>query len=286
MLRAALRSKSDWRRLWADMGPHREVEGLIGEAHGNAESWKHFGWCEVCNHASAFACDWRYSNGKRPNFREGLVCPSCALNSRQRMMMLHVRERLTAHERTRPATRPRLYLYEQMSPLYSILKARLDADVVGSEYLGHSLTPGEHLDGIRHEDALGLSFADESFDLAVSNDVLEHVPDVDQALEEAVRILRPGGGMLASIPFSYQDSTRQRARVSNGRLEHLEQPEYHGNPLSEQGSLVFYDFGWDLLERCRTAGFADAYFVCVHCFFRGYLGEDAGISLHAEKSAR
>ena len=41
-----------------------------------------------------------------------------------------------------------------------------------------------------------LPFADDCFDLAVSFDVLEHVPASDTVLAEMVRVLRPGGTIL------------------------------------------------------------------------------------------
>src|SRR3954464_11699833 len=42
-------------------------------------------------------------------------------------------------------------------------------------------------------DAERLPFADESFDLVLGHAVLHHLPDLDTALSEFVRVLRPGG---------------------------------------------------------------------------------------------
>src|SRR6476469_1391980 len=41
--------------------------------------------------------------------------------------------------------------------------------------------------------AESLPFPDESFDVVLSTQVLEHVPDPEQALTEAVRVLKKGG---------------------------------------------------------------------------------------------
>lgn len=52
-------------------------------------------------------------------------------------------------------------------------------------------------------DAASLPFRDGEFDMALVMEVLEHVPRPDAVLAEAVRILRPGGTLIASMPFLY-----------------------------------------------------------------------------------
>ena len=46
-----------------------------------------------------------------------------------------------------------------------------------------------------------LPFADDSFDLVISFDVLEHVNDPFISAEELKRVLKPGGILIADIPF-------------------------------------------------------------------------------------
>jgi SAM-dependent methyltransferase len=45
-----------------------------------------------------------------------------------------------------------------------------------------------------------IPFADQTFDVVVSNMVLEHVPDLDSVLREMRRVLRPGGVALNVFP--------------------------------------------------------------------------------------
>jgi SAM-dependent methyltransferase len=49
-------------------------------------------------------------------------------------------------------------------------------------------------------DATSLPFEDESFDAVTMFDLLEHVPDDEQAVAEALRVLRSGGWVLVSSP--------------------------------------------------------------------------------------
>jgi len=49
-------------------------------------------------------------------------------------------------------------------------------------------------------DADRLPFADDSFDVVICSEVLEHLPDVDSALKEITRIVKPGGKFACSVP--------------------------------------------------------------------------------------
>ncbi len=252
------------------------LEGLICEQLVGKESWTLPGVCQACGRAVAFHGDWLYSDGRTINFRERLVCPSCGLNNRQRFMAQLLRSRVTGSSTT--------YLYEQVTPFYAWATANLPGTIVGSEYLGHDVPGGSEVEGVRHEDALALSFADSSLGAIVSNDVFEHVPDIDLSLAECARVLGPGGRLFFSIPFHETPGTRQRATLRDGELVQLLPPEYHGNPVDPGGSLVFYDHGWDILDRCRTAGFADAYVLAYWSLLYGYLGAGLQLTFVAELS--
>jgi ubiquinone/menaquinone biosynthesis C-methylase UbiE len=81
----------------------------------------------------------------------------------------------------------------------------------GAHYTGVDLTPeaidatrrhfaAEGLDGqFRLENAQGLSFADDSFDIVYSYGVLHHTPAPRQAVREVYRVLKPGGVALVML---------------------------------------------------------------------------------------
>jgi hypothetical protein len=173
--------------------PHRQsYERLIMDANVDRESWTMPAICEACDAAVELVCDWiAGSPGVYLNFRERLVCPGCGLSNRQR----HMAGRLL--EADRPGSR--VYMNEEVTPFYAWARRRLEAEVVGSEYLGPGIESGELRDGLRHEDSARLSFEDAGFDAIVSQDVFEHVPDVDASFGECVRVLRPGGPAPASL---------------------------------------------------------------------------------------
>lgn len=52
-------------------------------------------------------------------------------------------------------------------------------------------------------DAATLPLAADSFDAVICAELLEHVPDPRRVLAEAVRVLRPGGRLVLTIPFLY-----------------------------------------------------------------------------------
>lgn len=55
-------------------------------------------------------------------------------------------------------------------------------------------------DGMSVAQADALPFPDETFDVLVSVHTIEHLPDLDAALTEMVRVVRPGGRLLLIYP--------------------------------------------------------------------------------------
>jgi SAM-dependent methyltransferase len=245
-----LERRREWSHRWFDVAdPETDLEA----------------WCSACCALTSFEKPDR--SDQAIDFREGLKCHVCELNARARV----VADLALAHSVGPGLVVP--YATEQTSPFYRWLKRRFPA-AIGSEYFDsrehdrlqdyvhHLIGPEEQL---RYEDATQLRLADDSVDIVVTSDVLEHIPDHDRALREFYRIIRPGGRLIVTVPFGWdRGESLRRARLrQDGSIEHLLEPEYHGDPMSDSGVLAFHSFGWDLLDDVRAAGFEDARWVLV-----------------------
>jgi SAM-dependent methyltransferase len=103
--------------------------------------------------------------------------------------------------------------------------------------------------GYRSEDLQRQTFADESFDLVVTQDVFEHIFRPDLAIKEIARTLRPNGAFICTVPIvNGVRASERRASLIEGRIEHRAEPTYHGNPISDKKSLVTIDWGYDIVS--------------------------------------
>jgi len=215
--------------------------------------------CGTCASAQLFPVAW-HGHPEAADLREGLACPACGLNARQRAAFGLMGDRLQGR-------RARVYATEQSSPAYVWLRRRYPK-AIGSEFRPHParVPVMEHWlaeqgveERIRDLDVTALALASASLDAIISFDVLEHVPDFRAALREFARCLRRRGVLVLTAPFlALCPQTLVRARLrEDGSIEHLLPPEMHGDPISG-GVLCWYHFGWDVLDAAREAGFARA----------------------------
>lgn len=203
------------------------------------------------------------------NLREGLAFSS--INSRLRAVMLCIQWALT----DQVWSDAKIYATEAVTPFALRLRG-IFAKFVGSEY-AESEEQIQELFPIPCEDLQNLSFPTDMFHIVSTNEVLEHVPSIDAALAEIHRVLRPGGWHIGTAPFAMgQYESIRKAKLEGGNVIHLTEPEYHGNPVDERGSLVFEIPGWDILDRARAAGFSDAYVKYVLSSDYACFSSDAG----------
>lgn len=81
---------------------------------------------------------------------------------------------------------------ERVGPEGAVLGIDISDDLIA---LCEARNPPPHLSYAK-EDALALSAADASFDVAVSTQVAEYIPDTAKLLAEIYRVVRPGGRAL------------------------------------------------------------------------------------------
>lgn len=240
---ACLDSQDDWRAL------HRQLPSLF-TAETGAALHRHVAVRGLHDPLSGHVAA-RSVRIDGDNYRESVIAHG--INARQRAVLLSLQDAVDYTD-----ARCRIYASEAVSPLARRMQEHLPG-FTGSEYLPTDADRRKHPD-VEHQDVLALSFSDASVDAYVSCDVLEHIPDLDGALREAARILKPGGAFIGTVPFAAgQYDTIVKARLTQDGIEYLAEPEYHGNPTRpREGSLVFQIPGWDLLDRMRDAGFASA----------------------------
>ncbi len=93
-----------------------------------------------------------------------------------------------------------------------------------------------------------LPFAAHTFGSAISNSVLEHIPDVQMVLQETNRVLRPGGLLVVTMPSHYFTEKLGGARYFGdayrrffnriSRHAHTEPPEWWAERLAFAGFRV------------------------------------------------
>ena len=123
-----------------------------------------------------------------------------------------------------------------------------------TEYVGLELdTPENRARGLAdvYYDGAALPFATASFDAIVCNQVLEHVFEPDRFLGEMRRVLRPGGRMLLSVPFAWDEHEQPRdfARYSSFGL-----------------AALLRKSGFEILEHRKTMPDARAVFQLVNAY--------------------
>ncbi len=187
-----------------------------------------------------------------PNLREHFL--AAGFNPRQRAML----ETFIEHPIAGDVYRVRIWAHEGLTPFALFLRGRFPL-FVGTE-CADTEAGRAALFPIPVRDLMNVEWPDESFDIILSGDVLEHVPDLDASLCECARVMRPGGRMVATFPFNFASETTEiRAVLEADGVHHLAPPEYHDNPVDpDGGSLVFQVPGWDIVARCLKAGFKDA----------------------------
>ena len=194
------------------------------------------GECPCCLQQVEFRSDDEWL---RDNFR----CPECASIPRERALMAVL-------DRVAPGW-PDLAIHES-SPGQHGASLRLAREC--ERYQKSQFFPGralaETVGEFRNEDLERQTFRSGSFDIVISQDVMEHVLDPATAFGEIARTLKPGGMHVFTTPLvnGSRPSEQTARRGQDGEIVHLSEPEYHDNPVDPEGSLVTMRWGFDIGE--------------------------------------
>lgn len=232
--------------LVRDRFSRRAARIAMGEAFPSA-------CCAVCGSAQ------RLAPAEGQYVRESFVCRNCfALGHTEALAqimlsLLAAEGEASLAELARRRPRIRVHEFGFVGAIADICRAQ---DWFSMSEFFDDIAPGEAgPDGIRCENLTSLTFADESFDMVISQDVMEHVPDPEAAFAETARVLRPGGSHIFTIPLNHAlEKSVTRARLDPQGVEYLLPPAYHGDPIRAAGALVFTDFGRDLAAFLERAG--------------------------------
>lgn len=201
------------------------------------------------------ASDWENGEVYKQELasRESIVCALCRANMRMRAqarVLLDMLElRTTRDLAAKLVAEPQFTIYEAATRTVFRTPALHRANYIGSEFR-EGAPRGAIVDGVRNEDLQALSFPDASLDVVLTSDVLEHVADLDRARDEIVRVLKPGGWHVFTIPTDVAlPRTIERARIVDGVVVHERPALYHGDSIRGEGILAFRDFGADACER-------------------------------------
>jgi SAM-dependent methyltransferase len=93
-----------------------------------------------------------------------------------------------------------------------------------------------------------MKFSDNSFDIVIHSDTLEHVFDTQKAINECFRVLKANGTLFYTIPIIYNRLTKKRNSLPDS---------YHGSQDESQGNdfKVWTEYGADFWLELISAGF-------------------------------
>ena len=219
------------------------------------------GRCPICDRDVTFSSTQAW-------LRDHLLCSRCGSVPRERALALVLQQ-------VRPDWRSaRIH---ESSPIARGISEKLKKQA--KRYVATQFFPasplGQTVSGFRNENLERQTFASGSFDIVVTLDVLEHVNEPEACFREFERTLAPGGIKIFTAPtHKNRTETARRARfLADGSVEHFGPPEYHGNPVDPRGSLVTFDYGYDLPDLIAQWCGLDTHVHRFHDRLHGVLGE-------------
>lgn len=228
--------------------------------------------CNICGERGSPFFDFPDLNLRRAHrigeLRETLQCRHCRATMRHRTLaaglLRHVSlvagRPITSIKAAAAARLADLKVLDTdpFSPIAVLLKHLPD-------YWVSSFQPGQPFDtelSPRHWNVNleKIGFADATFDVLLTSDVMEHVRGIDAAHAQIHRVLKPGGAYIFTVPYDEGCTTHhQLVDTSSTTDRFLVPPQYHGDPLTG-GILAYRVFGCALQQELAMLGFQVEFF--------------------------
>ena len=182
--------------------------------------------------------------------RESMACPECGCTFRLRQLARAIAAVYGGQESLRHAVAQPAFQALQVAEINSC--GGIHGFIKHLPNLHYS-EYGSNEPGVRDEDLMALTYEDNSMDLVLTSETLEHIPDPARSLSEIYRVLKPGGWHIFTIPVRWTTDTVTRARLKGGTVELAKEASYHG--AGQDDYLVFTEFGRQAVSLIEAAGF-------------------------------
>lgn len=149
-----------------------------------------------------------------------------------------------------------VYELSAMGPLVNWLRPRT-AKLTTSEYFD-GVAPGSEYRGVICQDVQRLTFNDASFDLCTSTEVFEHVADDMAGFREILRVLRPCGTFVFTVPLNRHGPTVERTELRGEQRVNILPVEYHADRYRGRRVFCYRNYAMDIVDRLLAAGFGNA----------------------------
>ncbi len=223
------------------------------------------GFCDACGGFGPFqfspiitdklANEWSLNKKEQHAFssRESMFCVFCGCSYRLRALA----KAIVIEAGKNPKQSLKQLISKTDLQEFSI--AEINSAGVLHDILRHSkkLTYSEYCPvdkSVEHQDLHNLTYKDNSFDIVLTSDTFEHVPDYEKALGEIYRVLKTGGKHIFTVPMRTDKKTKNRTVLQNGKPKYIEKKSYHGS--GEPDYLVWNEFGGDFIHILEKVGFS------------------------------
>jgi glycosyltransferase involved in cell wall biosynthesis len=218
----------------------------------------YYGICNVCGATT------RFKTLGSENLRESLLCEACGASCRNRSLasgILSLTKATGARSIAELACSPvglRIFDTDGHSSLFKILQS--STFYSSSVYLPQRPFGDVIRPKLQNIDLQRMPFPDNVYDMILTSDVMEHVRRDVEAHREIHRCLKPGGYYVFTAPYvpAWKD-TQIRVDSSGPQDVFLMEKQYHGDPLSSEGILVYRIYGQELCRQLGALGFEVAF---------------------------